>query len=101
MLKYFNKSPPSQKLNLKTKFLFQQLIEAINKQDVYSVVLILSYSKPEEVNTPISNSDKRTCLHIAASMGNIVIVQLLIWVGILRRRMINLELIFEFEIERC
>lgn len=59
----------------------KQLIEAINKQDVYSVVLILSYSKPEDVNTPISNTDKRTCLHLAASSGNIVIMQLLIWNG--------------------
>lgn len=59
----------------------KQLIDAVNKQELTQIILILSYCKPEDVNTFIGPNDKRTSLHIAASQGNTVIMQLLIWYG--------------------
>jgi len=61
--------------------LSQQLIDAIARQDVHNTVLVLGYSKAENVNTPYSKTDTRTALHIAAALGNVVLVQLLIWYG--------------------
>jgi hypothetical protein len=63
------------------KLNFKQLIEAVQKQDVALVLQLLSHSKPEDVNACISPSDKRTSLHVAASIPNTVITQLLIWVS--------------------
>jgi Arf-GAP with GTPase, ANK repeat and PH domain-containing protein 1/3/4/5/6/9/11 len=59
----------------------KQLIEAVSKQDIHSILLCLAYSKPDDVNCCVSQIDKRTSLHIAAAQGNIVVIQLLIWYG--------------------
>ena len=59
----------------------QQLIDAIARQDVRSAVLVLAYASFEHVNTPYSANDTRTALHIAAALGNIILVQLLLWVS--------------------
>ena len=59
----------------------QQLIDAIARQDVRSAVLVLAYASFEHVNTPYSANDTRTALHIAAALGNIILVQLLLWVN--------------------
>lgn len=40
----------------------------------------MAHSKPEDVNTSISQNDKRTSVHLAASLSHLVILQLLIWV---------------------
>jgi hypothetical protein len=61
---------------------FQQLIDAVTKQDVALVLQLLSHSKAEDVNTCVSPADKRTSLHVAASIPNTVLTQLLIWVFI-------------------
>ena len=45
------------------------------------MILCLAHSKPEDVNSAVSQLDKRTSLHIAASQSNLVILQLLIWYG--------------------
>ena len=39
------------------------------------------YASFEHVNTPYSANDTRTALHIAAALGNIILVQLLLWVS--------------------
>lgn len=59
----------------------KQLLDAVSRQDISSVILCLSHSKHEDVNSCVSQLDKRTSLHIAASQSNIVILQLLIWYG--------------------
>ena len=58
----------------------QQLIDAVARQDIHNTVLVLAYAKLEQVNAPYSKSDTRTALHIAAALGNTVLVQLLLWV---------------------
>ncbi|CAF0773886.1 unnamed protein product [Brachionus calyciflorus] len=59
----------------------KQLIDAVNRKDIPGVIQCLAHSKPEDVNTIISQTDKRTSLHLAASLANLVILQLLIWYG--------------------
>ena len=60
----------------------RQLVEAVQKQDLPGVILILGHAKAEDVNMCVNGQqDKRTSLHLAASLGNAVIMQLLIWYG--------------------
>lgn len=59
----------------------QQLIDAVARQDVHNTILVLGYCKSDHVNTPYSKTDTRTALHIAAALGNLVLVQLLLWVN--------------------
>ncbi|XP_023220868.1 centaurin-gamma-1A-like isoform X1 [Centruroides sculpturatus] len=58
----------------------QQLIDAVCKSDAKTVALILAHTtNSEQVNAIISSRDQRTPLHLAASLGNLAITQLLIW----------------------
>uniref|UniRef100_T1IUZ3 Gtpase-activating protein centaurin gamma n=1 Tax=Strigamia maritima TaxID=126957 RepID=T1IUZ3_STRMM len=57
----------------------QQLIDAVCKQEMRVVALLLSRSTSEQVNTTVSSRDLRTPLHLACAMGNLAITQLLIW----------------------
>ncbi len=61
----------------------KQLLDAVSRMDVISVILCLAHSKPDDVNSCVSQVDKRTSVHIAASLSNLVILQLLIWVSTL------------------
>ena len=53
----------------------QSLIDAINKADLYTVILILAHRKLsiEDINSSL--------IHLAASQGNVTILQLLLWVN--------------------
>ncbi|CAF1959252.1 unnamed protein product [Rotaria magnacalcarata] len=53
----------------------QSLIEAIPKEDLYTVILILAHRKisPDDLNSSL--------LHVAASQGNVTVLQLLLWYG--------------------
>lgn len=75
-LKEFVPSPPYLDVPLP-----QQLIDAVARQDIHNTILVLAYCKPDHVNAPYSKTDTRTALHIAAAMGNLTLVQLLIWYG--------------------
>ncbi|CAF1325013.1 unnamed protein product, partial [Didymodactylos carnosus] len=62
--------------------LFRQLIDAINRMDLFTIILILAHhQKVEDLN----NLDKRvpitTPMHLAATNGNVTILQLLLWYG--------------------
>ena len=46
-----------------------------------SVALVLAHANQDDVNSPVSPRDSRTPLHLAASLGNLAIAQLLIWVS--------------------
>ena len=59
----------------------QQLIDAIARQDTRQVILCLARATPETVNAPYSRQDPRAAIHIAATLGSIVYLQLLLWVG--------------------
>ena len=44
---------------------------------------VLTHCNNEDVNSPVSPRDDRCPLHVASSLGNLAIVQLLIWVRLL------------------
>lgn len=45
------------------------------------VILLLAHSSRDEVNETCGEGDGRTALHLACRKGNVVLAQLLIWVG--------------------
>lgn len=45
-----------------------------------SVALVLAHANQDDVNAPVSPRDSRTPLHLASSLGNLAMAQLLIWV---------------------
>ena len=63
-------------------FFLQQLIDALVREDIRNIVLILGHAQAEDITAPYSKDDGRTALHIAAALGNVVFVQLLLWVCI-------------------
>ena len=50
------------------------------RSDVKSVAHVLTHCTNDDVNAPVSPRDDRCPLHVASSLGNLAIVQLLIWV---------------------
>ncbi|CAC5395624.1 AGAP [Mytilus coruscus] len=57
----------------------QQLIDALVREDIRNIILVLGHSHSDDINSPYSKDDGRTALHIAAALGNVVFVQLLLW----------------------
>ncbi|XP_070174691.1 centaurin-gamma-1A-like isoform X5 [Littorina saxatilis] len=57
----------------------QQLIDALVREDIRNIIIILGHAAPEDINAPYGKDDGRTALHIAAALGNVVYVQLLLW----------------------
>ena len=58
----------------------QQLIDAVCRSDLKTVALILARAGPEDVNCSVAVRDLRTPLHLAATLGSLALVQLLLWV---------------------
>lgn len=58
----------------------QQLIDAVCRSDLKTVSKLLARAGPEDVNCSVSVRDLRTPLHLAATLGNLALVQLLLWV---------------------
>lgn len=58
----------------------QQLIDAIAREDTRQVILCLAVAN-DAVNAPYSKQDPRAAIHIAATLGQIVYLQLLLWVS--------------------
>lgn len=59
----------------------QQLIDAIARSDTRQVILCLAVAGPS-VNEPYSKQDPRAAIHIAATLGQLVYLQLLLWYGV-------------------
>ncbi|XP_037279589.1 centaurin gamma 1A isoform X4 [Rhipicephalus microplus] len=60
----------------------QQLRDAVCRGDVRQVALLLAHAAPHQhelVNAPTSARDSRTPLHMAAALGKLAMVQLLLW----------------------
>ncbi|KAH8377844.1 hypothetical protein KR093_007449 [Drosophila rubida] len=59
----------------------QQLIEAVIRADIKSIVSILAHCQSEVTNANVSARDVRTPLLLACAIGNLAIAQLLVWNG--------------------
>ncbi|XP_041460406.1 arf-GAP with GTPase, ANK repeat and PH domain-containing protein 1-like isoform X1 [Lytechinus variegatus] len=57
----------------------QQLMEAVIREDIRAVMLLLAHAQDDEVNYRYGDGDGRSALHLSCAMGNVVITQLLIW----------------------
>lgn len=60
----------------------QQLIEAVIRKDIKTIILLLAYATPKDVNSTLSVTDLRTPLHLSCASGNLALSQLLIWVSL-------------------
>ena len=69
-------------------------MDAVARQDIRNTILVLAYCRQEHINTPYSKTDTRTALHIAAALGNLVLVQLLLWVCTLHTSLACFVLMF-------
>uniref|UniRef100_A0ACB8EPR6 Uncharacterized protein n=1 Tax=Sphaerodactylus townsendi TaxID=933632 RepID=A0ACB8EPR6_9SAUR len=58
-----------------------QLFQSVLDQDLSSVLLLLAHSSKEQINTPTGDKDRRSALHMACDLSNVVITQLLVWYG--------------------
>lgn len=59
----------------------QQLIDSVCGSNMKAIVLVLAQASADQVNTTVGPRDLRTPLHLACAMGNLAVVQLLIWVS--------------------
>uniref|UniRef100_A0A8D1WX20 ArfGAP with GTPase domain, ankyrin repeat and PH domain 1 n=1 Tax=Sus scrofa TaxID=9823 RepID=A0A8D1WX20_PIG len=64
----------------------QHLLRATADEDLRTVILLLAHGSRDEVNETCGEGDGRTALHLACRKGNVVLAQLLIWVGRPRTR---------------
>ena len=62
-------------------FYFQQLLEAVVKDDRRLCYVLLIHSTAEDVNLRSKDSKNLTSLHISCKLGNAVITQLILWVS--------------------
>lgn len=51
------------------------------RSDIRGIVTTLLHSNLADVNSTVSERDLRTALHLASAMGNLPVVQILIWVN--------------------
>ncbi|XP_025408170.1 centaurin-gamma-1A isoform X1 [Sipha flava] len=62
-----------------TANLSQQLIDAVYRCDMKALTLVLAHATADQVNCVVGHRDLRTPLHLACSMINLPIAQLLLW----------------------
>ncbi|XP_018102970.1 arf-GAP with GTPase, ANK repeat and PH domain-containing protein 2 isoform X2 [Xenopus laevis] len=62
--------------------LVKQLFKAVQEKDLGKVLLLLAHSNKEQINGITGDRDRRTALHAACELGEVVITQLLVWYGI-------------------
>ncbi|XP_078390853.1 arf-GAP with GTPase, ANK repeat and PH domain-containing protein 1-like isoform X1 [Cetorhinus maximus] len=60
----------------------KQLFRAVMEKDLHSILLLLAHAKKEHINECTEDKDKRTALHLACELKDVVITQLLVWYGI-------------------
>lgn len=62
-----------------------RLLSAVTDRDLPKLLLLLAHSTKEQINAQLAGSSSlpRTALHAACQLGDVVMTQLLIWVGFL------------------
>ncbi|MEQ2221451.1 hypothetical protein ILYODFUR_016087 [Ilyodon furcidens] len=60
------------------------LLSAVTERDLPRLLLLLAHSTKEQINTQLAatSSPTRTALHAACHLGDVVMTQLLVWVGL-------------------
>lgn len=63
------------------------LLSAVTERDLPRLLLLLAHSTKEQINHrqpagPESSTLPRTALHAACQLGDVVMTQLLVWVGV-------------------
>lgn len=59
------------------------LLSAVTERDLPRLLLLLAHSTKEQINhRPESSTLPRTALHAACQLGDVVMTQLLVWVGV-------------------
>lgn len=56
-----------------------KIIFFIIRSDIRSIITTLLHINAAEVNSTVSERDLRTAAHLASAMGNLPVVQLLVW----------------------
>uniref|UniRef100_A0A8B9P2D6 ArfGAP with GTPase domain, ankyrin repeat and PH domain 2 n=1 Tax=Apteryx owenii TaxID=8824 RepID=A0A8B9P2D6_APTOW len=59
----------------------EQLFHAVQEKDLETVLLLLAHGKKEQLNAATGDKDRRTALHVACELAQVVITQLLVWYG--------------------
>ncbi|KAE8626705.1 hypothetical protein XENTR_v10006718 [Xenopus tropicalis] len=62
--------------------LVKQLFKAVHEKNLGNVLLLLAHSNKEQINGITGDRDRRTALHVACELGEVVTTQLLVWYGI-------------------
>lgn len=59
------------------------LLSAVTERDLPRLLLLLAHSTKDQINAELSGSTSppRTALHAACQLGDVVMTQLLVWVG--------------------
>ncbi|XP_055520576.1 arf-GAP with GTPase, ANK repeat and PH domain-containing protein 1-like isoform X2 [Leucoraja erinacea] len=68
----------------------KQLFRAVMEKELHNILLLLAHAKKEHINECTDDKDRRTALHLACELKDVVISQLLVWYGIdVRARDVN------------
>ncbi|XP_062519440.1 arf-GAP with GTPase, ANK repeat and PH domain-containing protein 3-like isoform X2 [Corticium candelabrum] len=59
----------------------QNLLEAVYNENIALVFELIAHCTPEDVSEKYGRGDGRTPLHVACTVGSVVLVQFLIWAG--------------------
>ncbi|KAM3935168.1 arf-GAP with GTPase, ANK repeat and PH domain-containing protein 2 [Leptodactylus fuscus] len=62
--------------------LVKQLFKAVQDKNLSSVLLLLAHSNKEQINSATGDRDRRTALHLACELPDVVVTQLLVWYGV-------------------
>lgn len=68
------------------------LLSAVTERDLPRVLLLLAHSTKEQINAQPAGltSLPRTALHAACQLGDVVMTQLLVWVGLILTVLLSL-----------
>lgn len=63
------------------KLYYYNIFARVHRSDMKTLTLVLAHANADQVNCVVSHRDLRTPLHLACSMVNLPIAQLLLWVS--------------------
>lgn len=58
------------------------LLSAVTDRDLPRLLLLLAHCTKEQINAQLAATPSRTALHGTCQLGDVVMTQLLVWVGV-------------------